>query len=83
MSLPQELACREAVELFSDYLDGVLAVDAKELCEQHLRACEPCMTYLGQLKLTVISLRSLAQNGRLAPEVKEMLLQRFRDFTGR
>jgi predicted anti-sigma-YlaC factor YlaD len=78
-ALPEDLACKEAVELFSDYLDGALSEELSALCEAHLRECSPCVTYLDQLRITVRSLRVLVMNG-LPDEVKQTLLVRFREF---
>jgi predicted anti-sigma-YlaC factor YlaD len=76
-----ELVCRDAVELFSDYLDGRLSEEMIALCEQHLHNCSPCMAYLGQLKLTIQSLRGLLGEG-LSAETKATLLAKFREFKG-
>lgn len=79
MTATNELVCRDAVELFSDYLDGRLSDEMNALCEQHLRSCPPCMAYLGQLKLTVQSLQGLLGEG-LSPETKATLLAKLREF---
>lgn len=44
--------CRDAVELLTDYLDGVLAADVAALLDDHLRACEGCQTVLDQWRTT-------------------------------
>lgn len=49
----RELACREAVELFSDYLEGALPPDLAALCEEHLRECGACLRYLAQLRISI------------------------------
>lgn len=46
------LACRDAVRLMTDFLDGALsASDAARLAE-HLAGCPHCSEYLGQLRMT-------------------------------
>ena len=56
------LVCRQAVELMSDYLDGVLPqADARRL-ETHLADCPHCSEYLAQLRATVDAL------GQVGPE---------------
>lgn len=56
------LVCRQAVELMSDYLDGVLPqADARRL-EAHLADCPHCSEYLAQLQATVDAL------GQVGPE---------------
>jgi len=36
------LACRELVELVTDYLEGALAADVHRAVADHLRRCEGC-----------------------------------------
>lgn len=51
-SRPDALACRAAVRLMTDYLDGALpATDAARL-EAHLAGCPHCTEYLRQLRTT-------------------------------
>ena len=72
----RDLACRDAVELFSDFLEGALPPDLAALCEEHLRDCDSCLRYLAQLRLSV---EALAQMPRaLDPERRATLLALFR-----
>jgi anti-sigma factor RsiW len=48
-----ELACRELVELVTDYLDGALAPEVTDAVEQHLRECDACAEYLRQIEATI------------------------------
>lgn len=50
------LACRAAVQLMSDYLDGALPPAARRRLEGHLAACPHCSEYLAQLRVTVDAL---------------------------
>jgi anti-sigma factor RsiW len=61
----RDLACREVVELVTDYLEGALDERDRERFERHLRGCDGCTAYLEQMRLTV----RLA--GRLEPEAIE------------
>jgi anti-sigma factor RsiW len=58
----RELACREAVELMSDYLDGRLSDADRVRLEQHLADCPYCDEYLAQLRITIDAL------GRAEPD---------------
>ena len=58
-----DIACRELVELVTDYLEGALTPERRALLEQHLAACEGCAAYLDQMRRTVALLREL---GRVA-----------------
>ena len=52
----RDLACREAIELMSDYLDGRLADAARRRLERHLGDCPHCVEYLAQLRLMIDAL---------------------------
>jgi anti-sigma factor RsiW len=56
------LACRQAVELMSDYLDGALPERDRVRLEAHLADCPHCSEYLAQLRVTLDAL------GRASPE---------------
>jgi anti-sigma factor RsiW len=49
----RDLVCREAVELVTDYLEGVLTGRARIRFERHLAACPHCSEYLAQIRDTV------------------------------
>jgi anti-sigma factor RsiW len=57
----REVACRRAIELMSDYLDGQLAEPDRVKLERHLDECPHCVEYLAQLRLTIRTL------GRVEP----------------
>ena len=73
------LACREVVELVSDYLEGVLLPEKRAALEEHLVGCPGCTNYVEQVRLTIGMLRNLAQEPAF-PETKEELLQVFRQW---
>jgi anti-sigma factor RsiW len=78
---PDEMVCRELVELATDYFEGALPPDQRARFEAHLAACPPCGDYLDQLRRTVHALGCL---GALpaSPEERARLLtlfQRWRD----
>jgi anti-sigma factor RsiW len=57
------LVCRDAVELMSDYIDGVLSRRDRRRLERHLADCPHCSAYLQQLR------ESIKASGRVGPEV--------------
>ncbi len=59
---PEDLACRELVELVTEYLDEALTPEERARFEQHLRACEGCSAYLDEVRETI------RLTGRLEPE---------------
>ena len=76
---PDDLCCKELVELVTDYLEDRLAPAVRTRFELHLAYCAPCRVYLAQMRSTV------AMTGRL-PEAalpsgtKEALLAVFRGW---
>jgi hypothetical protein len=50
---PKPLPCREVVELVSDFLEGSLPPKMQRRMENHLRGCDPCVEYVGQIRATI------------------------------
>lgn len=50
---PDELACRAAVRLMTDYLDGALPASDADRLASHLAGCPHCTEYLRQLQVTI------------------------------
>lgn len=69
------MTCRDAIPLFSEYLEEVLTGDVLADLEGHLRDCAPCVAYLNTLRRT----RDLVgQAGRVEmPEEMKAHLRRF------
>lgn len=68
------MTCKDAIELFSEYLEA--AVDAETLArlEQHLGDCPPCVAYLNTFRRS----RELAREAsrvEMPPELKRRLRQ--------
>jgi anti-sigma factor RsiW len=58
----RDLACRQAVELVTDYLECTLSRLSRRRFEKHLASCPNCTEYLAQIRETI----RLA--GRVTPE---------------
>ena len=56
------MVCREAVELMTAYLDGVLDRSDRARLDAHLADCPHCTEYLAQLRVTIDVL------GRVEPD---------------
>ena len=76
---PQDLACRELVELLTEFLDGALDERTRTQVEQHLVLCPGCTEYLRQFRATIGATRKLAEQD-LPERVKESLLDAFRHW---
>ena len=76
---PADPACREVVELVTDYLGHVLTADDRQAFEQHLETCPPCTTYLEQMK-TVVSVAGSLDEPADAAAVEQELLALFQSW---
>jgi anti-sigma factor RsiW len=74
-----EMACRELVEVITDYLGGTLAEEDRRRFEAHLEECPYCVTYLEHMRETIDSLGELTAES-LSPQAREDLLAAFRDW---
>ena len=79
MSVPSEMACKELVELVTEYLEGTLPAGDRRRFEDHLKDCDPCVTYLDQMRQTIRSLGRLTE-ASLPEDAKQDLLRIFRDW---
>jgi anti-sigma factor RsiW len=74
-----DLACIEAVELMTDYLEGALPAAAARRMELHLGTCPGCTEYLEQMRTLAGSLGGLT-GGSLPAETRDALIAAFRDL---
>src|SRR5919112_399690 len=51
--MAEHIACREVVELVTDYLERALPADETSLFEQHIDFCDGCKVYVEQMRATV------------------------------
>ena len=49
-------ACVEFVELVTDYLDDSIDETTREKIEDHLRLCEGCRNYVGEVQATIATI---------------------------
>jgi predicted anti-sigma-YlaC factor YlaD len=77
---PDELACRELVELITDYMEGRLSPTKHARFEAHLAECSGCRVYLDQMRSTLRVLGALNEQA-LAPEARARLLALFRGYS--
>ena len=74
-----DLACREFVELVTDYLENRLPSEERLRFEQHMSGCDGCTTYLKQMRQTIQLVGKITEDS-LSPDVREELLNRFRNW---
>jgi len=68
------LSCGQVLERLSDYLDGDLSPAARDQLEAHLRGCDRCARFGGELRGVVDALRRhLARTRQLPGGFRERL----------
>jgi anti-sigma factor RsiW len=75
----KDLACREAVELVTDYLEGALRGADRARFEAHLAACPHCRAYLEQMRRTIEQLGRIHAD-ELEPSVRDELVGLYRQW---
>jgi predicted anti-sigma-YlaC factor YlaD len=78
----QPITCQEVVELVTDYLEGAMAPDEVARFEHHLSLCEGCVFYLEQMRMTIEAVGRIGEE-HVPPEIRDDLVEAFRDFTRR
>jgi anti-sigma factor RsiW len=77
-----EMACRELVEVVTDYLEGTLPDEDRRRLEEHLAECPYCAAYIEQMRLTVEALGTIGEES-IAPGTRRDLLEAFRGWRDR
>ena len=75
-----ELACRELVELVTDYLERRLSPRDRTRFEAHVADCEYCEAYLEQMQQTIRALGRLPEES-VSAEARDALFAAFRDWS--
>jgi anti-sigma factor RsiW len=65
----QGMACREAVELVTDYLEGALSPAQRRRFEEHLARCPDCPEYLAEMRAVIALAGSIAPDD-LTPRMR-------------
>lgn len=74
-----EMTCKELVELVTEYLEGTLPKDTRQIMENHLSGCDGCTHYLEQMRQT-IQLMGQVREENLTARQRDDLLRLFRDW---
>ena len=82
MKLARDLTCIELVELVTEYLEGGLSAAERERFEEHLGFCDWCVTYLDQMRQTLVAVGSLREDD-VSPAMEASLLATFRGWKAR
>jgi anti-sigma factor RsiW len=76
---PEEMSCRELVEVITDYLEGTMPAEDRARFEEHLGECPYCVNYLEQMRMTIDTLGELREES-LDEKTRERLLGAFRGW---
>ncbi len=74
---PKDIACRQAVELVTDYLEGTLSRRDRRRFEFHLRGCPNCTAYLEQIRTTIRETGAIEVDD-LSADARQELLDLYR-----
>ena len=73
------IACRDLVELVTDYLEGALSPEQHARFESHIAGCDGCTAYLEQMRET-IRLTGTLREQQISPDARAALLHAFRGW---
>jgi predicted anti-sigma-YlaC factor YlaD len=79
---PNDMSCKELVELVTDYLEGALSPADQRRFELHMSECEGCNLYIDQIRLTIKVAGQLTEDS-IGLAAKEELLAAFRNWKKR
>lgn len=77
--MEDDMACKELVELVTEYLENSLPDDARQRFEKHISGCDGCTAYLDQMRQTIrLTGRIIEEN--LTSQQRDDLLKLFHDW---
>jgi anti-sigma factor RsiW len=74
-----DIACRQLVELVTDYLEGALDPATMDAVDRHLALCPHCERYVEQMRETISAVGHVPVE-TLSEQTKAGLIDAFRDF---
>ena len=77
MGAPEDITCRELIEIVTEYLEGALTAEEREQVELHLNLCDGCAGYLDQIRVA-IELSGRLTEESISAEAESRLLEAFR-----
>ena len=79
MSEPDDITCREVVELLTDYIEDAMPTADRERLEAHLALCDGCTAVLAQLRETIRLTGTLTEDHIPEPQ-RDALREVFRSW---
>jgi hypothetical protein len=77
--IPEQLACKQLVELVTEYLEEALTPDDRAKFEEHIKVCGHCREYLQQIQDTM-NIAGAVPTQPPASETRARLLDIYREF---
>lgn len=74
------MACRELVQLVSDYLDQYLTEVDRRRFDAHLAECPDCVTLVEQFQVTIAATQALDGHTPVPAATRDALLSAFRGW---
>ena len=71
------LACKELVEIITDYLEGMLPERDRRRFDTHILTCAPCRDYVEEMR-TTLRLAGRLTVDSISPGTRDELLRAFR-----
>ena len=75
----RDLACQQAVELVTDYLEGALSKAQRRRFEAHLARCPNCPEYLAQMRALIV-LAGIITPDDLTPHARSEFIHLYRQW---
>ncbi len=72
--MAHDITCREVVEVVTDFLEGQLPVERRDLFERHMAMCTWCQDYLHQMRDTLATVGRLREDDVPDPLVESLAL---------
>jgi anti-sigma factor RsiW len=79
MDIDDDIACRELVELVTEYLEDAMQPAERARLEAHLADCDGCTTYVEQMRQTIAATAAVGPE-IIPPEGLARLLRVYRGF---
>jgi anti-sigma factor RsiW len=73
----RDLACQQAVDLVTDYLEGALSPAQRRRFEAHLASCPDCPEYLAQMRAIIVLTGSITTDD-LTERMRSELIDLYR-----
>ena len=77
--MPNEMSCKELVELATEYLEGTMPAAERARLQRHLENCPGCVNYLEQMESTLAILGHIPEQG-VSAEAQAKLVGVFRKW---